>query len=83
MTAWFITAFYGVIFPAEEEAAFSNYRLWESIGFIIAYAYSTFICVDAKLYVLIGVLATGMTGYLFIEVREHRQSKNGFTLESK
>ena len=79
----FITAFYGVIFPAEEEAAFSNYRLWESIGFIIAYAYSTFICVDAKLYVLIGVLATGMTGYLIIEVREHRQSKNGFTLEPK
>jgi hypothetical protein len=83
MTALLITAFYGVIFPAEEEAAFSNYRLWESIGFIIAYAYSTFICVDAKLYVLIGVLATGMTGYLFIEVREYRQSKNGFTLESK
>ena len=83
MAASFITAFYGVIFPAEEEAAFSNYRLWESIGFIIAYAYSTFICVDAKLYVLIGVLATGMTGYLIIEVREHRQSKNGFTLEPK
>ena len=79
----FITAFYGVIFPAEEEAAFSNYRLWESIGFIIAYAYSTSICVDAKLYVLIGVLAAGMAGYLIIEVREHRQSKNGITLGPK
>ena len=83
MTALLITAFYGVIFPAEEEAAFSNYRLWESVGFIIAYAYSTFICVDAKLYVLIGVLATGITGYLIIELREHRQSKNGLTLEPK
>jgi len=83
MTALLITAFYGVIFPAEEEAAFSNYRLWESVGFIIAYAYSTFICVDAKLYVLIGVLATGMAGYLIIELREHRQSKNGLTLEPK
>ena len=79
----FITAFYGVIFPAEEEAAFSNYRLWESIGFIIAYAYSTSICVDAKLYVLIGVLAAGMAGYLIIEVREHRQSKNEITLGPK
>ena len=29
----FIKAFYGVIFErSEQEAAFSNYRLWESLG---------------------------------------------------
>lgn len=70
-----IIAFYGFIFATNEEAAFSNYRLWESIGFIIAYAYSTFICVNAKLYVLLGVLGAGMVGYLIIETREYRRVK--------
>ena len=32
-----INALYGILFPSKEEAAFSNYRLWESIGFIIAF----------------------------------------------
>ena len=41
---FFFVAFYGVIFAKKEEAAFSNHRLWESIGFIIAYAYGSFIC---------------------------------------
>jgi hypothetical protein len=70
----FPSAFYGVIFPAEEEAAFSNYRLWESLGFCIAFAYSSFICVNAKLYVLIGILFFGMAGYLTIEFMERNKS---------
>ena len=32
-----INALYGVLFASQEEAAFSNYRLWESIGFLIAF----------------------------------------------
>ena len=32
-----INALYGVLFYSQEEAAFSNYRLWESFGFIIAF----------------------------------------------
>ena len=68
-------AFYGYIFPRHEEAAFSNHRLWESIGFIIAYAYGTFICVNAKLYVLLGVLISGIIGYLVIEYQESRKPK--------
>lgn len=69
-------AFYGIIFASNEEAAFSNHRLWESIGFIIAYAYGSFICVNAKLYVLLGVLVTGMIGYLFIEFEEMKKNKS-------
>lgn len=71
-----IAAFYGVIFPAEEEAAFSNYRLWESLGFAIAFAYSSSICVNAKLWVLVGVLIAGMTGYLIIEFKQAKKRKN-------
>ena len=36
-----ISALYGVIFKNSEEAAFSNYRLWESMGFLIAYLLQT------------------------------------------
>ena len=67
-------AFYGVIFSSNEEAAFSNYRLWESTGYIIAYAYSNVICVDVKIYILIGILAAGMIGYLAIEYMEQDKS---------
>ena len=35
----FFAALYGVVFPNEEAAAFSNYRLWESLGFVVAYIY--------------------------------------------
>ena len=41
--AFNLAAFYGVLFPESEEAAFSNYRLWESVGFIIAFAYTSYI----------------------------------------
>ena len=30
-------ALYGSLFEGKEEAGFSNYRMWESIGFMIAY----------------------------------------------
>ena len=32
-----ITSLYGVLFAKNEEAAFSNYRLWESLGFLFAF----------------------------------------------
>ena len=32
-----INALYGNIFASDEEAAFSNYRLWESLGFLVAF----------------------------------------------
>ena len=38
-------AFYGVLFADHEEAAFSNYRLWESLGFILAYVMNNVVCV--------------------------------------
>jgi hypothetical protein len=60
-------AFYGVIFKSEEEAAFSNYRLWESLGFAIAYAYSNYICTGVKLYLLLIYLSFGVSGYGLIE----------------
>ncbi|KAJ8009050.1 hypothetical protein DPEC_G00084810 [Dallia pectoralis] len=63
---------YGVLFPRHKEAAFANYRMWESLGFVIAFAYSTFICLDTKLYILLAVLVLSMVTYLWVEFQEHK-----------
>lgn len=62
-----INAFYGVVFVDNQEAAFANYRLWESMGFIIGFSYSSYFTIPVKLGILMGVLFFGMIGYLFIE----------------
>lgn len=72
-------AMYGSLFGSESEAAFSNYRMWESLGFIIAFAYSTFLCVNVKLYILTSVLLLGMTGYLLVEYIHWRTGRNTAT----
>ena len=66
---------YGVLFVNDEEAAFSNYRLWESMGFILAFILQTQVCIYVKLWVLLGVLAAGMVGYVYIEISEWGKKK--------
>ena len=64
----FITALYGVLFVGPEATGgFSNYRLWESMGFIIAYILQTKVCIDVKLWFLEIVLLLGLCGYLLVE----------------
>lgn len=64
---------YGLLFRRNKEAAFSNYRLWESAGFVIAYAYSTTLCARMKLYILFGNLTLGVIGYIIVEIRYRRK----------
>ncbi|XP_061099755.1 protein unc-93 homolog A-like isoform X2 [Conger conger] len=70
-------ALYGVLFPQQKEAAFANYRMWESVGFMIAFAYSNFICLNTKLYVLIAVLILSMVLYAWLEWEEHKNPTPG------
>lgn len=64
---------YGALFRRNKEAAFSNYRMWESLGFVIAYVYSTMICARMKLYIVITVLAVGTICYILVEIRQLRK----------
>lgn len=66
---------YGTLFRRNKEAAFSNYRLWESAGFVIAYAYSTHLCARMKLYVMLTVLLIGTIGYIIVELLHRRKQK--------
>jgi len=63
---------YGTLFGNESEAAFSNYRLWESVGFVVAFAYSFYLCTAVKLYILTSVLVVAMIGYLAAELLHRR-----------
>lgn len=66
------------------EAAFSNYRLWESLGFIIAFVCSTVLCISSKIVLLLVLITLGITGYLGIEVIERmggpKKDSNGKVL---
>ncbi|XP_012562258.1 protein unc-93 homolog A isoform X1 [Hydra vulgaris] len=62
-----VNAFYGLLFPTNQEAAFSNYRLWESLGFVVAFSYGNVFCTNVKLYILIATMILGVTFYGVIE----------------
>lgn len=68
-----INGLYGTLFRRNKEAAFSNYRLWESLGFVIAYAYSTALCARMKLYSVMSVLGFGAFCYIIVEIRQLRK----------
>nr|XP_023020735.1 UNC93-like protein isoform X1 [Leptinotarsa decemlineata] len=63
-----VNGLYGTLFRRNKEAAFSNYRLWESVGFVIAYAYSTHLCARMKLYVQLAMLLCGFLLYVAVEI---------------
>ncbi|CAL4160007.1 unnamed protein product, partial [Meganyctiphanes norvegica] len=79
-----INVLYGVIFPGATEAAFSNYRLWECIGYAITFICSGVICITSKIVILFVFLVLGMLGYYFIEVIEKlgglKKDENGDTI---
>ncbi|XP_003702461.1 UNC93-like protein [Megachile rotundata] len=70
-----VNGLYGTLFRRNKEAAFSNYRLWESAGFVIAYAYSTHLCARMKLYVMLTVLLVGTMGYFIVELLHRRKQR--------
>ncbi|NWV55537.1 UN93A protein, partial [Daphoenositta chrysoptera] len=74
---------YGILFEKHKEAAFANYRLWESLGFVIAYGYSTKLQVYIKLYILLSVLVLSMVTYGAVEYLEAKSSPGTPTATKK
>lgn len=69
-----INAFYGVLFAGDEEPAFANYRLWESMGFLMAYLIGNNTVTSTFLYILIGWLVVSYLGYFTIELLEYKRT---------
>lgn len=78
-----VNGLYGTLFRRNKEAAFSNFRLWESTGFVIAYAYSTHLCARMKLYVMLSVLVVGMIMYAIVELHHMRKVRRQKEKEKK
>jgi len=74
---------YGFLFSDTTEAAFANYRLWESIGFIIAFAYGNFLRTDIKIYFTMGWLTVGMALYAVVEFMFQRQNSGKADISGK
>uniref|UniRef100_A0A8B9RWW1 Protein unc-93 homolog A n=1 Tax=Accipiter nisus TaxID=211598 RepID=A0A8B9RWW1_9AVES len=74
---------YGILFEKHKEAAFANYRLWESFGFVIAFGYSTKLQVYIKLYILLSVLVLSMVTYGAVEYLEAKSSPGTPTATKK
>lgn len=70
-----LNALYGHLFSDKAEAGFANYRLWESLGFAVTFAYNDYLCTDTKLYVCLGVLATSVVCYFIVEIMAWRLKK--------
>lgn len=79
----FLVGLYGVLFEKHKEAAFANYRLWESFGFVIAFGYSTKLQVYIKLYILLSVLVLSMVTYGAVEYLEAKSSPGTPTATKK
>jgi hypothetical protein len=72
----FFAALYGALFTEHTEAAFANYRLWESAGFVMTYAYQNSLQTAHKLYVCLAFLGIGMLCYSVVEIMEKRKQRN-------
>ncbi|XP_071790200.1 protein unc-93 homolog A-like [Asterias amurensis] len=66
-----ISSILGVIFPENQEAAFSNFRLFQAVGFCIYFAISTvsIVCVIHKMIMIGGLLLFGLALYYIVELQ--------------
>ncbi|GBL76420.1 UNC93-like protein [Araneus ventricosus] len=74
-----IPAFYGVLFKKDEEAAFGCYYVCNSLGWLIPFLISDYICTSIKIYMLLTVSTLGILGYLITE-RLYFKRKNQISL---
>ena len=77
-----LSALYGSLFTENTEAAFANYRLWESTGFVITYGYQSSIKTQIKLIICLVFLFVGMGGYSVVEIMERRKQSKKLEITS-
>lgn len=53
-----------------------------SLGYVVAFGYSYFLCTSVKIYILTAVLVTGILGYLAVEIPRRRDIK-AYNMEGK
>ena len=74
------TILYGVSFPDDSDAAFSQYMLWQCAGYAFAYGYSYFVCSSVKLMVLHVFLWLGTACYFIWEKVHHEKQRTSLSI---
>ncbi|KAK3595784.1 hypothetical protein CHS0354_025421 [Potamilus streckersoni] len=62
-------ALIGSIFSDQQEPAYANLRMWQALGFTVAYMYSNFLCESDKLYIIASVLVLSVILLNVVELR--------------
>nr|CAD7201686.1 unnamed protein product [Timema douglasi] len=68
-------ALYGIFFPGQEEGAYNNFSFWYASGFVVNFAYSSYLCTHIKLYILLAVTLFGLLGYYAVEWLERNKER--------
>ena len=80
----FISAVYGVEFNNNTDAAFSNFRFWEALGFCIAYGYSAVLPTNIKAYIILGIIFISFIGYTSCEyIISQSEQRQVMTIDNK
>lgn len=74
-----ISALFGIVFSSQPDAAFAARTTLASLGAMIAYMYSNFICTSTKLFIVTSLLIVSYVGYLTVEIM-YRRSNESYTI---
>lgn len=73
------SALIGSVFSNNQEPAYANLRMFQALGFTLAYMYSKFLCEFIKLYIAAGFVVGAVILQTVVEIRVKRSDKQ--TLE--
>ncbi|CAL1287420.1 unnamed protein product [Larinioides sclopetarius] len=73
-----VTALYGLMFPNDREAAFSNLYFWSFLGFFLSYSYANYFTVAVKINILLCFLFVGMLGYMIGQIKLKSSSRTDY-----
>lgn len=64
-----VAALYGLMFPNDREAAFSNFFFWSFLGYFLSYSYANYFTVAVKINIMLVFLIVGITLYVVGQVK--------------
>ncbi|XP_053402243.1 protein unc-93 homolog A-like isoform X2 [Mercenaria mercenaria] len=67
-----ISALHNLYFDNTRDIALSSYRLLSSLGWAISFGYSSWLCSQFKLYILIGVLVLSLLTLIALDIKHKR-----------
>ena len=70
-----VSALIGSVFSSNQEPAYANLRMFQALGFTIAYMYSKFLCEYIKLYIAAAFVVGAVSLQTIVEIRVKRSDK--------